>query len=133
APSPPPASHPAPSSPFQSPTLSEPTFGTISAPPSRARTSSGLVPLLLAIVLVLGALAGIYLFRPVLFERGVTRIQVLLGLSTASLSRKATGPPFDAQAAGEVLGQIAAQASKCREPSGPVGKGRAQVLYAPDG
>lgn len=92
------------------------------------------MPLLLAIVLVLGALAGIYFFRPALFERGMTRIQALLGMQTERLSgSKAAGPPFDAQAAGEVLGQVAAQASKCREPSGPVGKGRAQVLYSPDG
>ena len=131
---PPPASHPVPSQPYQSAALSEPTFGTITAPPPRRNSSSTLLPLLLAIVLVLGALFGIYLFRPALFERGMNRIQALLGIQAESLApQKAVGPPFDAQAAGEVLGQAAGQAGKCREPGGPVGKGRAQVLYAPDG
>jgi hypothetical protein len=114
--------------------LSEPTFGTITAPPPRGSSSSSLLPLFLAIVLVVGALFGIYLFRPALFQRGMNRIQAMVGLQTEPISSpKAEGPPFDAQAAGEVLGQVAGQASKCREPGGPVGKGRAQVLYSPDG
>lgn len=85
-------------------------------------------------MLVLGALAGIYIFRPALFQRGMSRIGGVIGLDLAPAAPpKAVGPPFDAQAAGEVLGQIAAQASSCRRVDGPVGKGRAQVLYAPDG
>lgn len=121
------------SGPFHSGALSEPTFGTLTFPPQRQSTSR-LRPLFLAIVLVLGALAGIYLFRPALFQRGMSRIQSLLGIQTEAVStKKVEGPPFDAQAAGEVLGQMASQAGKCREPGGPVGKGRAQVLYSTDG
>lgn len=113
---------------------SEPTFGTITAAPHRAKSSSGLLPLFLAIVLVLGALSGIYVFRPALYKRGMARIGDLLGLELVPATpKKAVGPPFDAQAAGEVLGQVAAQAGACRKEGGPVGKGRAQVLYAQDG
>src|SRR5690606_19041434 len=100
---PPPSAPPQLSAPaFVPPSPEEPTFGTLTRPPAR-RKSSGLLPLFLVLAMVGGALFGVYFLRPQLFDRGVGRIRALLGLeSQERLPPKAEGPPFDAPAAGEV-------------------------------
>lgn len=101
-----------------------------STPPKR-RSRTSLFVLLL--VLLAGAVGGVYLFRPALFERGLDQVRERLGLKAEVQARAPQGPPFDEATAGVVLTRLAAQASRCKEPQGPIGKGRAQVLYAATG
>lgn len=45
----------------------------------------------------------------------------------------AVGPDFDEKAATEILSAASTSASRCKEPAGPSGKGRVQVLFSPAG
>lgn len=112
---------------------SEPTFAPISER-HRKKRRSPFSTLVFVLILLAGACGAVYFFRPALFQRGVDTIKGVVGLkSEASRAPVAEGPPFDEPTAGAVLGQAAQLAGKCREPDGPLGKGRAQVLYQPDG
>lgn len=87
----------------------------------------------LVVVLLLGAVGGAYVFQPHLVRETADRIRIALRLTTEEEVRAAAGPPFDTQAAGDVLGKAALEASQCHQPTGPDGKGRAQILYEPSG
>jgi hypothetical protein len=97
------------------------------------KRSSLLYAFFLIIVLLIGAFGGAYLYQPDLVKVRIDEARVALGLTSKAALQAASGPPFDPQAAGDILGRIALQASQCREPNGPQGKGRAQVLYEPTG
>lgn len=103
----------------------------LSSLPHAPHKGSGLTAIFLAFIVLLGVLRGAYIFRPDIFQQGVERI---FGEETTSPTLSpAIGPPFDEAAAGVVLGQTASLAKNCKDPQGPLGKGRAEVLYEPTG
>lgn len=89
--------------------------------------------ILLLLVVLSGAVGGLIFFNPREAKERLDNARVALGLTTRAELDAAQGPPFNALAAGRVMGEVALQAGQCREPNGPEGKGRVQVLYAPNG
>jgi hypothetical protein len=100
----------------------------------RSNGLSGTFIVFLVFVLLMGAVGGIYIFRPSLFSRGTAAVATLLGKAPpAKHPELAQGPPFNEASAGVVLGKAAAQSSQCARDGGPTGKGRVKVLYRPTG
>lgn len=100
----------------------------------RSSGPSGIFVLFLTLVLTAGAVAGIYFFRPSLFDRGVRALRSLVGGERAAPSVvNPEGPPFDEAAAGIALNKAANETAVCKRGDGPIGKGRVRVLYQPDG
>jgi hypothetical protein len=112
---------------------SEPTFAPISER-HREKGRSPVLALFMVLIVLASVCGAVYFLRPALFQRGLDAIKGAIGMQTSAASEAVVkGPPFDEPAAGEVLGQAAQLAGKCRQPEGPLGKGRAQVLYQPAG
>ena len=132
----------APSAPRYAPPLQESVWDGDSAPVSgheldfgyqKPRRSRWIFVLIVA--LLVGGGAAIYRVKPEWVALARTQVTHWV---TRLVPRPRTpalpqGPDFDTATAGLVLGQAAQDSAQCKQPDGPLGKGRARVLFEPSG
>lgn len=103
---------------------------------SKPKRRIGMWITVFAAISVVGTAIGIQTHRPQLVRRARAQVMQLVARwipQAEPTPPVATGPEFDTSAAGLVLSRAAQQADQCRDPAGPVGKGRARVLFHPSG
>lgn len=100
--------------------------------PEKAGRSGAFFSFVLVFFVLVGAVGSLYLFKRPLFDRGANKLREVLGAEPAE-APVIVGPDFDEKAATEILSAASQNASRCKEPNGPTGKGRVQVLFAQTG
>ncbi len=103
-------------------------------PPPKSKGNSGLWLFLIVALVAMGG-GGVYRFKPawIATARSSVRGAVAKLRPAPTPAPETTGPEFDTKIAGQALGETARRASQCKEALGPMGKGRARVLFEPSG